>query len=368
MAYIYNSLSNAFKDINRDILNFGEIQQSRLGPILCLKNVVGDIVNPEHNDILDNIPGRINKKYAEAFYELILSGSNLEESAEVLKEFSNVAKYLTKGPDIPKNYDSLYGPRIIRQLPVVIEELERNPHSRRAVIHILEEGDNILLPLEENTLEYSCTLDIIVSISEGKLNLHYNMRSQNTAVVMQMDMYVMTRLMKTIATKLDRPVGVLSFNLFNAHIYVKDIAYINNICRLEDIDVNTNSKNISNLSMLSQVAYMHSFFGISGSNKSEFTPEEKAFRIACMREEIQEYEDSIYAPDQLDALVDLVVFALGTAERKGMLPVFKEAFNRVMVANCNKTLGPNNKRGSFELDLVKPKDWKAPDLKDLTGD
>ena len=61
----------------------------------------------------------------------------------------------------------------------------------------------------------------------------------------------------------------------------------------------------------------------------------------------------------------MVVFALGTAERQGMLEVFEEAFNRVMKANMAKELGPNKKRNSFALDLVKPKEWTAPVLTDL---
>ena len=41
------------------------------------------------------------------------------------------------------------------------------------------------------------------------------------------------------------------------------------------------------------------------------------------------------------------------------------AFRRVNAANAAKELGPLTKRGSFELDLVKPEGWTAPDLRDL---
>ena len=56
---------------------------------------------------------------------------------------------------------------------------------------------------------------------------------------------------------------------------------------------------------------------------------------------------------------------MGTAERQGMLEVFDEAFKRVILANCKKEIGQNQKRGSFQLDLVKPEGWTAPDLSDL---
>ena len=109
------------------------------------------------------------------------------------------------------------------------------------------------------------------------------------------------------------------------------------------------------------VKQMHTKFGIT-SEEVPFSEEEKKFRICAMQEELDEYKEAETKEDQLD---DLVVFAMGTAERQGMLEVFDEAFKRVMLANCKKEIGQNQKRGSFQLDLVKPKDWTAPDLFDL---
>lgn len=117
-------------------------------------------------------------------------------------------------------------------------------------------------------------------------------------------------------------------------------------------------------SMLELIKEMHKKFGIT-SDQVLFSGDEKLFRLKCLQEEIDEYEVAIKKEDELDALVDLVVFALGTAERQGMLDVFEEAFNRVMNANLMKHVGANKKRDSFAIDLVKPKGWTAPDLSDL---
>jgi predicted HAD superfamily Cof-like phosphohydrolase len=87
-----------------------------------------------------------------------------------------------------------------------------------------------------------------------------------------------------------------------------------------------------------------------------------------MREEIDEFEAATDHHDQLDALVDLIVFAFGTVERAGYSAAFDEAFNRVMDSNMTKTVGPNQKRGSFSLDLRKPADFKPADLSDLVED
>lgn len=119
--------------------------------------------------------------------------------------------------------------------------------------------------------------------------------------------------------------------------------------------------------MLKLVKEMHTKFGIT-SEKVKFSDEEKKFRICAMQEELDEYKEANSKEDELDALVDLVVFALGTAERQGLLPVFEEAFQRVMYKNCQKEIGTNQKRDSFQLDLVKPKGWTAPVLSDLVED
>ncbi len=116
--------------------------------------------------------------------------------------------------------------------------------------------------------------------------------------------------------------------------------------------------------MFHRIKKMHEKFGIT-SNDIPFSAAEKDFRRWCMQEELDEYVEAETPEDELDALVDLVVFALGTAERQNMLHIFQEAFFRVMKANMGKEVGANKKRGSFQIDLVKPEGWTAPNLSDL---
>ena len=116
--------------------------------------------------------------------------------------------------------------------------------------------------------------------------------------------------------------------------------------------------------ILKQIENMHNKFQMT-SGHIKFTDEEKAFRALAMYEEVSEYMRSKTKEQELDALVDLIIFAIGTVERQDMLYIFEEAFNRIMRANCKKTPGSNKKRGSFKIDLVKPEGWIAPDLSDL---
>lgn len=117
--------------------------------------------------------------------------------------------------------------------------------------------------------------------------------------------------------------------------------------------------------MLAKIKGMHTKFGITTEEIPTFSQEEKTFRIVAMLEEVEEYSCAETVDDELDALLDLIIFAIGTLERQGLLSIAEKAFNRIMVANCNKELGPNTKRGSFSLDLVKPERWTAPQFRDL---
>jgi hypothetical protein len=87
--------------------------------------------------------------------------------------------------------------------------------------------------------------------------------------------------------------------------------------------------------------------------------EEKSFRCMALQEELDEYEEADTLVDQYDALLDLIVFAVGTLERHGF--PLQEGFNAVMKANMTKEVGANAKRGNFKNDLVKPISWRSPE-------
>jgi predicted HAD superfamily Cof-like phosphohydrolase len=115
------------------------------------------------------------------------------------------------------------------------------------------------------------------------------------------------------------------------------------------------------------VKMMHAKFGINYEGPPRHLDEdEKAFRVVCLKEELQEYIDSSTLEDELDALIDLIVFAMGTLERQGF--AFTLPFMEVMTANMNKEVAQSSdksKRG-FSIDLVKPEGWSAPNMYPFT--
>lgn len=125
------------------------------------------------------------------------------------------------------------------------------------------------------------------------------------------------------------------------------------------------------MELLDQVIVMHHKFQLDAEPiPAQLADDEKAFRALAMHEEVSEYQEASTLADQLDALVDLQVFLLGTVHRHGFEQIFEKAFKRVMQANMQKVLAESaeqSKRG-FKRDLVKPNGWVAPDLRDLVGE
>ena len=123
--------------------------------------------------------------------------------------------------------------------------------------------------------------------------------------------------------------------------------------------------------LLASVVAMHDHFEFEpNDNPTQLSVREKAFRTKALREEVREFSVAKTLADELDALVDLQVFLLGTVDRMGLNDVFDEAFERVMAANMQKQvagLTKKSKRG-FKRDLVKGDDWVAPNLTDLVGE
>ena len=91
-------------------------------------------------------------------------------------------------------------------------------------------------------------------------------------------------------------------------------------------------------------------------------PEEKEFRARCMLEELQEYIEANTLEEEVDALIDLIYFALGTSYRHGFN--FYDGWREVHRANLSKVRTPSKdcSKREFELDVIKPEGWEAPDL------
>lgn len=230
---VVETFEQGFISINQLVLEAPEsITQSRLGICNEVQNVMLEVINPGIAVFENPNANRISYKYAKAFWDFMISGGT--DAKEAFKEYPNVAKFIEKpkSKELPENFNTFYGPRIAAQLPIVLEELNRDPNTRRAVIHILTERDQVLLDKNES-LEYPCTNSITFSIRNDKLNMHVHMRSQNTAVVLQLDMYLMSKLFDKVAKELNVEKGTYCTSIVSAHIYEKDFDYIKGVLDAE---------------------------------------------------------------------------------------------------------------------------------------
>lgn len=114
-----------------------------------------------------------------------------------------------------------------------------------------------------------------------------------------------------------------------------------------------------------QVAAVHEKFGLGLSRvPTMLDPAKRLERYECLAEELKEFLDAAMADDlpaMADALVDLVVFAKGTAVLLG-LP-WAELFDDVMRANLAKVRGVGHRRHA--VDLVKPPGWQGPKTEEI---
>lgn len=127
--------------------------------------------------------------------------------------------------------------------------------------------------------------------------------------------------------------------------------------------------------MMQDIEEFHKKFELVYEGAPRFLPDDLAkFRLMFMSEELDEYFDASGVGNepnlekQLDALVDLVYVALGTAYLHGFgNGKFNEAWRRVHAANMTKVRAlraEDSTRGST-YDVVKPAGWQAPDHSDL---
>jgi len=110
------------------------------------------------------------------------------------------------------------------------------------------------------------------------------------------------------------------------------------------------------------VKEMYKYYGmlnprVSEGGKLGLDVNEKQERLAMMQEELDEYHEATNQVDEYDALLDLLVFTIGTLVQSNYPTV--AGFNAVMNANMSKVVG-ETKRG-FAKDITKPEGWQPPE-------
>jgi len=199
----FDSFEDAFVEISNHIIDNPEFQtDSRIGEVHEISGLSYMIKDLTTYQFPNESIGRLPYDYADKFYEWMVSGCT--DNEEILQEYPNVARFMEKpkSKDLPENFNTLYGPRIVAQLPFIIQELQSNPNTRRAVISILDKDDLQLLDKNES-IEFPCCDSATFFIRNNQLHIHLHMRSQNMGQVLKLDMYLWGRFTCELAETLE---------------------------------------------------------------------------------------------------------------------------------------------------------------------
>lgn len=109
----------------------------------------------------------------------------------------------------------------LRQVQYVIEELERHPNSRQAIIHIHETEDILNMGGKRRV---PCSLMYQLMIRNGRLDLYYFQRSGDLLTHLPYDIWLALAFKEYVASRLTVMDGYLHHFVTSLHAYRKDLA------------------------------------------------------------------------------------------------------------------------------------------------
>jgi thymidylate synthase len=157
------------------------------------------------NNILVSKTRDLNYRFMIAEWLWIQAGLNDVESLaiynSVMRKFSDDDQILS----------GAYGPRLMPQLPYILETL-RKPDSRQAVA-------TIWTPNPSDSKDIPCTISLQWMVRGGKLHCTANMRSSDVWLGLPYDFFTFSQLTNLISSRLGIEVGSVTMNLASSHIY-----------------------------------------------------------------------------------------------------------------------------------------------------
>jgi len=117
-------------------------------------------------------------------------------------------------------FDYAYNKRMKISLHAVINELERNPDSRQAIISIWDPKIDVY-GLGGIT-RVPCSIYYQILVRDGKVNIIYNQRSADVVTHFGNDVYLAFKLMEYVAHAIGIKPGHLFHNIGSLHAYKKD--------------------------------------------------------------------------------------------------------------------------------------------------
>ena len=153
--------------------------------------------------------GRVNPLYAPQYLN---PGSAWRLRKEVWTEYLHSGRMAYTYNELIWNND---------QVTKIINRLKKDPDSRQLWISLWnpDKDPDFLGGISR----VPCSLGYGLQVRDGKLNLHYVMRSCDFATHFRNDVYLAIRFLEWVAEKTGYPVGSFTHTIFSLHVYNKDV-------------------------------------------------------------------------------------------------------------------------------------------------
>ncbi len=116
-------------------------------------------------------------------------------------------------PSAQKNGNGEWEVKETDQIQYVIDEIRRNPNSRRLVVNAWEPGNAIYSKLPP------CHYTFVFNVSDGRLNCHLTQRSGDIALGIPFNLAAYSLLTQVIAQQVGLEPGEFAHTIVDAHIY-----------------------------------------------------------------------------------------------------------------------------------------------------
>lgn len=107
------------------------------------------------------------------------------------------------------------------QFMKVVERLKQDPDSRQLWISLWDPNRDV--DLLGGISRVPCSLGYCFQVREGKLNMHYVMRSCDFSTHFANDVYLAIKLLEYVSELTGYPVGSFTHTIFSLHVYRKDL-------------------------------------------------------------------------------------------------------------------------------------------------
>ena len=225
---LYTNASETFEEIKRDLAEMGiwvkpktmqdkNIEGNSDYETTELQNYSYTILNAKSKDIPN-----VSQPWADAEFQeritkpvdgkFINPGEAYKLREDVWDEFLHDGK-------LGYTYNELLWNN--NQFEKVVERLKVDPDSRQLWISLWDPNRDV--DLLGGISRVPCSLGYCFQVREGKLNMHYVMRSCDFSTHFANDVYLAIKLLEYVSELTGYPVGSFTHTMFSLHVYRKDL-------------------------------------------------------------------------------------------------------------------------------------------------